>query len=590
MCVLLTLSFCGAVVGAAEKAPAADSALKLLRFPADRAVGVVHRRPAVQGTYALTAHVGWKLIGEARGEITIPATDDVRLDVATSASKDLSFLDALLPDSIQVLQLEDTVVDDEGLKHVGRLTGLRVLDLDHTRITDAGAAHLAGLTRLQQVNLCAFRVEREGFGIGDAGLAVFAKLPELEFLGLRRTRITDAGMKALRGHRSLKWLGVEGTRVTDAGLITLRTLPALEFLSLGVYREGALITDRGLRYVVGELTNLKRLRLSGTKITNNGLVHLRKLTGLEELSLDETKVTHEGLKHLAPLTSLQKLRFYVNGKLGDEAAIHLSALKSLRELTANLESTDRGLEAVATLPHLESLTVDGDHGVTAAGLAHLWQMKSLKDLDLRSCPLTDDHLAKMKALSNLERLSLSSTLVTGNGLWHLKDLPKLTALSINFGDHRHSDYFSARPHLGHLRDLKQLTDLRIQGDGLINDDLQHLSGLVRLNRLTIHEMLIDDKAAIHIAGLTSLQELDLENAVLSDIGLRYLGNLQNLEYLNLRGHFTDRGLEHLRSLKSLGRAYLSSPYLTDEGVAALAAALPSLGTVKRNPYHPAFED
>ena len=33
-------------------------------------------------------------------------------------------------------------------------------------------------------------------------------------------------------------------------------MPALEFLSLGVYREGALISDRGLRYVVGGLTVL----------------------------------------------------------------------------------------------------------------------------------------------------------------------------------------------------------------------------------------------------------------------------------------------------------------------------------------------
>ena len=45
------------------------------------------------------------------------------------------------------------------------------------------------------------------------------------------------------------------------------------------------------------------MNLSGTKVTDAGLEHLKGLTQLQELDLTDTKVTGEGLEHLKELTN-----------------------------------------------------------------------------------------------------------------------------------------------------------------------------------------------------------------------------------------------------------------------------------------------
>ena len=55
------------------------------------------------------------------------------------------------------------------------------------------------------------------------------------------------------------------------------------------------------------LTNQKSLYLSGTKVTNAGLVRLKGLTKLRWLDLSRTEVTDDGLVSLKGLTMLQLL-------------------------------------------------------------------------------------------------------------------------------------------------------------------------------------------------------------------------------------------------------------------------------------------
>ena len=60
---------------------------------------------------------------------------------------------------------------------------------------------------------------------------------------------------------------------------------------------GSKVTDDGLVHLKG-LTNLQFLSLSRTKVTDAGLVHLKGLTKLQYLHLSDTKVTDEGVKKL----------------------------------------------------------------------------------------------------------------------------------------------------------------------------------------------------------------------------------------------------------------------------------------------------
>lgn len=66
--------------------------------------------------------------------------------------------------------------------------------------------------------------------ITDGGLAVLAQLPNVTVLHLERTGITDAGLDHVKGLQHLEYLNVYGTEVTDAGLAKLEGLKSLKKL------------------------------------------------------------------------------------------------------------------------------------------------------------------------------------------------------------------------------------------------------------------------------------------------------------------------------------------------------------------------
>ncbi|MDP7009756.1 MAG: hypothetical protein QF685_00105 [Verrucomicrobiota bacterium] len=88
---------------------------------------------------------------------------------------------------LTALNLVDTQISDEGLKHIGNLPNLRKLELGRNKnITDAGVQHLMGLKKLEKLNVSYTRV-------GDKGLMKLGELPSLNYLDLRRSRVTPAG-------------------------------------------------------------------------------------------------------------------------------------------------------------------------------------------------------------------------------------------------------------------------------------------------------------------------------------------------------------------------------------------------------------
>ncbi len=360
-------------------------------------------------------------------------------------------------DSIDYLSLRGTDLTDAGLPHVATLTGLRVLDLDSTRIKGGGLEikALSSLVQLEELRLSAFNVHKDGFGVGDRAMSAIAALPKLRSVRLRLTRVTDAGLAKLCKSKSLRTIGLEGTAVSDAGLVHLKQLPDLENLQLGVYRDGARVTDEGLK-TIGQLNNLRYLDLSGTKVTNAGLVHLRPLERLESLSLENTEVTEVGLAALHPLKSLTRLRFYE--RVTDVGAEHLSKLASLKNISSNMEITDDGVAKLAQLRHLEELSLS-EGGITDEATKHIANMESLIGLWFQDCPITDEGLGRLTALRNLERLMLHGTKVTGEGLRHLGSLPKLEWLSLDFGSTEPEE--TPAISLKHLEGLGSLTYLTI---------------------------------------------------------------------------------------------------------------------------------
>ncbi len=102
--------------------------------------------------------------------------------------------------------------------------------------------------------------------------------------------------------------------VKDANLEPLKSIPELIWLNLA----NTEITNDGLKNIAS--LPLKKLHLEKTQIGDDGLQHLKGLRDLEYLNIYATKVGDAGLQHLKGLTKLRKL--YVWQSAVSEAGIN----------------------------------------------------------------------------------------------------------------------------------------------------------------------------------------------------------------------------------------------------------------------------
>lgn len=108
------------------------------------------------------------------------------------------------------------------------------------------------------------------------------------------SRITDTSLTVLQKIApQLIWLDLSGTRVSDAGLKVVGDLTNLTQLHL----QHTMVRDFGLAFL-STLQRLEYLNLYGTGIGDGGLVHLASLKHLRTLYVWETRVTPAGVSQL----------------------------------------------------------------------------------------------------------------------------------------------------------------------------------------------------------------------------------------------------------------------------------------------------
>ena len=132
------------------------------------------------------------------------------------------------------------------------------------------------------------------------------RLRRLECLLLRASKVSDADLAHIEGSTTLRWLQLKST---DLSMADRRTC-AKSLSETGVARPQQLTKFRPpIRGFVHlrEMTELEKLELSGTQISDAGLSHLRNLAKLKSLSLDQTRVAGPGLVHLEHLPNLKHL-------------------------------------------------------------------------------------------------------------------------------------------------------------------------------------------------------------------------------------------------------------------------------------------
>ena len=108
---------------------------RTLHFPADQSIGIV--RVTDWG-----APGSWEEVGEARGEVIIPADKWAWLILTKGDAADLSAIADLGSGDLQMLMCLDTPISDRAVDYIKRLTSLRYLSLQPSNISVEGLKEL----------------------------------------------------------------------------------------------------------------------------------------------------------------------------------------------------------------------------------------------------------------------------------------------------------------------------------------------------------------------------------------------------------------------------------------------------------------
>ncbi len=507
---------------------------------------------------------------------------------------DLSGLSELDPNDLFWLSVSSAMylragADPRIFEPIRHLTGLRTLTLSSTGITDKGMEHLRSLRSLRGLELTQA-------SIGNRGLAVLKDLPALEYLSLN-TGVTDAGLRQMAQLSNLRWLSIADGKMWGPGLAELAKLPRLERLCIVQSRSP--LFDRHIKYLEG-LTQLKGLTLWGSAcntLTDASLASIGKLKNLEELYFIRTmpRFTPAGVAHLKGLKNLKKVDFaqilwssYAGEYYGDEVVRQLAAnlpnlesIKGLSYLSAegmktlarfrNLKCLHVGLKNhimgydgptgvshLGGLSSLEELLISSGDALSEADLACLEPLGRLKDLHIGSKNLTDQNLASIGKLDQLESLSLSvvgGTIVSKSGLNQLNGLTNLHYLNVStWGIAAKTD--PADELMLDLSGLKKMKDISLSGLQLQDSDLAFLEHLPLLENLSIQP--IQPGSPLTGAFLRHLRELpELNRLYVSGLSgctgedLAHLNGLPKLRSLHLTGDITNTALAYLTGPLSL---------------------------------------
>ena len=269
-------------------------------------------------------------------------------------------------------------------------------DPDAIRVTDKGLKHLAAFPQLRQLDL---GTSSEVTSDGIKGLSELPMLIDLSY-----TPENKDCVQALSHLTNLQRLTLLQARVTDSDLPSLSRLP-LRKLCLSYTS----VSDDGLKHLV-PLSKLDALHLEKTSVSDAGLKQLATMESLRNLNLSKTKITKSGLKELTRLKKLQVLYLACLG-IGDAEVELLSAFGGLEKLSLH------------------------NNPVTDAGMKSVGRLKELRRLSLVSTKVTDEGLQSLAACSKLEMVDLYNTKVTREGIATLKKaLPNcIVTISFSYG-------------------------------------------------------------------------------------------------------------------------------------------------------------
>ena len=315
---------------------------------------------------------------EAQGGEVVRAADGaiVEISLARTWATDNDVERLAEIKTLKRLDLSFTYVSDRGIERIAQLPGLEELTLDTAEfITDAATSYLRAAKHLRKLSL-------RGTDVTDISMPYLAELTTLRSLDLSFTMLGEVGMESLPALIELEELNLGGTHINGINLNFLKLLPKLRKLSFnGIQRRNAgacwspLIVDQDLD-AIAQLASLEDLNLGigvslgrgpaqtgtgncrvtgGIKISDAGVAKLARLKKLRRLDLSGAKLTATGLKALQQLP-LERLSLWNCTAIDDSTAPILAGIPTLTTLDLSYTgAADAALKTIAALPRLQAI-------------------------------------------------------------------------------------------------------------------------------------------------------------------------------------------------------------------------------------------
>jgi Leucine-rich repeat (LRR) protein len=202
-------------------------------------------------------------------------------------------------------------------------------------------------------------------------------------------------------------------------------------------------------------------------------------------------------------------------------------------------------------------------------------------VNLRGSWINDMEMIGLARLNHLERLDLSHTRITDEGMLYLKSAPRIADLNLYYAELVTDQGLSA------IKGWKYLKRLNVRGTRISDGTLEMVSRLTGLQALDIANTQITDNGLEHLITLVNLRELALGRGRLSDSAAEVVRMLPTLIYLDLSGarpvppdtprarsaggaipESTLRAIAELKDLRTLKLGYSN---ITAEGLRILGA-------------------
>ena len=261
-------------------------------------------------------------------------------------------------------------------------------------------------------------------------LAAAVRLPQLAFLDLSHTRISDAYLSSLNVDHIVR-IRLHHTMVTLDGIRAFHESYPLSGARFELAHSPNNPIDLskaatlplygldlpGIKANATTLANLprelRRLILTDAEVNDTTIAGIESLVELERLDLSGTQLSDAGLEKLKPLAKLTDLR--------------LAKLKVL-EQRKRLTNASLNTGGLSRLPELTVLDLTGA-SVDDDGVRKLVRSsKKLERLVLRQTPVTGNLIWTCR---HLESLDLSLSLVSAKGLERIKRIASLQDLYLN---------------------------------------------------------------------------------------------------------------------------------------------------------------